>query len=420
MRFSTKLTNTTNTTILKYIIFISFIRKNENVFQKTHIKFFVINNREEIKYMIFTVDKSAFEKAVTPVSIIAQSKAAESSMGGIFLEAKGGLLTLYCYDIEKGIKTTVEADIEKEGKIIADTQIVPIIHSLPEGDVRIVVDDNYIMKITAGDADFQILGRSADTYPAMPEVKGYSAFKLSRRQFKQMITRTIFAVSNDDTKPILKGSLFNVNSENITISAIDGFRVAVRNEKSDSENPELDIRFIMPGRAQQNLIRLMDDSDEDIVCELSNKHIIFTLDNLFILIRLLEGDFPDYTKYVPQPDSTAVVDRVSLIASLERVALINDKLKASARLQFANDQLKISCETDKGKINDLIPVYMEGDPIEVNFNQNYLIDALKACDNDKVLMRIASKGRGLVIVPRDEDKKEESTYLQLVMPVRSR
>lgn len=370
--------------------------------------------------MIFTVDKSAFEKAVTPVSIIAQSKAAESNAGGIFIEAKQDTLTLYCYDIEKGIKTTVDADVEKEGKIIADTQIVPIIHSLPEGEVRIEVDDNYIMRITSGDADFQILGRSGDVYPSMPEVKGYSSFKLSRKQFKAMIARTIFAVSNDDTKPILKGSLFNVTSENMTISAIDGFRVAVRSEKTESENDELNISFIIPGKAQQNLLRLIDDNDEDIVCELSNKHIIFVIDNLFILLRLLEGDFPDYIKYIPQPDTTAVVDRLSLIASLERVALINDKLKASARLNFANDQLKISCETDKGKINDLLNVYMEGEPIEVNFNQNYLIDALKACDNDKVLMKIASRGKGLVIVPRDEDKKDNASYLQLVMPVRSR
>ena len=370
--------------------------------------------------MIFTVDKSLFEKAVTPVSIIAQSKAAESNYSGIFMEAKGSTLTLYCYDIEKGIKTTMEADIEKEGKIIADPQIVPIIHSLPEGDVRIVVDDNYIMKITAGDADFQILGRSGDAYPAMPEVKGYSDFKLSRKQFRSMINKTIFAVSTDDTKPILKGSLFNVTSEKMTISAIDGFRVAVREEKSESENPELNIRFIIPGKAQQNLLRLMDDSDEDIVCELSNKHIIFNMDNLFILIRLLEGDFPDYKKYLPEYQSVATVDRASLIASLERVALINDKLRASARLIFAGDQLKISCETDKGKINDVIPLYLDGEAIEVNFNQNYLIDALKACDHDKVVMRIASKGKGMVIVPRDEDKNEDSSYLQLVMPVRSR
>ncbi len=370
--------------------------------------------------MIFTVDKSSLEKAVTPVSIIAQSKAAESTAGGIFFEAKNDTLTLYCYDIEKGIKITIDAEIEKEGKIIADTQIVPIIHSLPEGDVTITVDDNNIIKISSGDADFQILGRNAEAYPAMPEVKGYSNFTLSRKQLRSMINKTIFAVSSDDTKPILKGSLFNVSGDEITISAIDGFRVAMRNEKSKSENENLNISFIIPGRAQQNLLRLMDDSDEDITVELSNKHIIFILGNLFILIRLLEGDFPDYNKYVPVPDTTAVVDRLSLISSLERVALINDKLKASAKLYFGNDQLKISCETDKGKISDLLPVYMEGEPIEVNFNQNYLIDALKACDNDKVMMRIAAKGRGLVIVPREEDRKDEAGYLQLVMPVRSR
>ena len=220
--------------------------------------------------MIFTVDKSLFEKAITPVSIIAQSKAQDSSYSGIFIEAKGDILTLYCYDIEKGIKTTVNADVEKEGKIIADPQLGPIIHSLPEGEVRIEVDDNFIMKITSGEADFQILGRSGDTYPNMPEVKGYSTFKISKKQFRTMINKTIFAVSSDETKPILKGSLFNVTSEKISISAIDGFRVAVREEKSKSENPELNIRFIMPGKAQQNIMRLMDDSDEEIVCELSN------------------------------------------------------------------------------------------------------------------------------------------------------
>lgn len=370
--------------------------------------------------MIFTVDKSAFEKAITPVSIISQSKAAESNYSGIFIEAKNGLLTLYCYDIEKGIKTTTEADVEKEGKIIADAQLVPIIHSLSDGDVRIEVDDNYIMKITSGDADFQILGRSGDTYPNMPEVKGYSTFKLSKKQFRSMINKTIFAVSGDDTKPILKGSLFNVTSEKISISAIDGFRVAVREEKSKSENPELNIRFIMPGKAQQNIIRLMDDSDEDIVCELSNKHLIITMDGLFMLFRLLEGDFPDYRKYLPEYEAVATVDRASLITSLERVALINEKLKASAKLNFTAGQLKISCETDKGKINDLIPCGLDGEDMEINFNQNYLIDALKACDDDMVVLRLASRGKGMVIVAREEDVKEDASYLELVMPVRSR
>lgn len=382
--------------------------------------FMFLYEKMEDKKMIFTVDKAQFEKAITPVSLIAQSKAAESTLSGIYIEAKDSQLLLYCYDIEKGIRTSVEANVEKEGKIIADTQIVPIIHSLPQGEITITVDDNYIIKITAGDADFQILGRSAETYPAMPEIQGFSNFSISRKQLKNIINKTIFAVSNDDTKPILKGSLFEIANGNMTVCAIDGFRISVRSEKSKTDNGELCVKFIMPGKAQQNLLRLLDDSDEEVTCELANKHIIFVIDNMYILIRLLEGDFPIYTKYLPQHEVTAVVDKASLISSLERVALINDRLKASAKLQFINDKLKISCETDNGKINDILPVYMEGDPIEVNFNQNYLIDALKACEDEKVFLKISGHGKGLVIVARDEDEKEDKFYLQLVMPVRSR
>ena len=370
--------------------------------------------------MIFTVDKTQFEKAITPVSVVAQNKAAESSSSGIYIEAKNDTLILYCYDIEKGIKTTVEANVEKEGKIIADLQIVPIIHSLPAGDVTIEIDDNYIIKITAGDADFQILGRSAESYPELPSIKGFSNFKIARKQLRAIIAKTMFAVSTDDSKPILKGSLFEINNGNLNVCAIDGFRISVRSEKSSAENNDLNVSFIMPGKAQQNLLRIIDDSEEDVICELANKHIVFQVDNLYILIRLLEGEFPQYKKYIPTYEVSATVEKNSLIASLERVALINDKLKASAKLQFINDQLKISCETDMGKINDLIPIYMEGNPIEVNFNQNYLIDALRACDDEKVVMRIASGGKGLVIVAREEDEKENSYYLQLVMPVRSR
>ncbi len=370
--------------------------------------------------MLFSIDKTAFEKAITPVSFIAQSKSAESSLGGVYIEAKDNMLTLYCYDIEKGIKTTVPANVEREGKIIADTQLVPIIHSLPNGEFTVDIDENYIMKITSGDADFQILGRNADSYPSMPEIKGFSNFTISRKQLRTIINKTIFAVSNDETKPILKGSLFEINNDTLTVTAIDGYRISVRSEKSSTDKQDLNVSFIMSGKSQQNLLRLMDDSEEDLQCELANKHIIFVLDNLYILIRLLEGEFPQYKKYLPEPECTAVVDRASLISSLERVALINDKLKTSARLNFINDQLKINCETENGKINDLLSIYMEGDPIEVNFNQNYLIDALKACDDDKVVMKIATKGKGLVICARDEDEKEDKYYLQLVMPVRSR
>lgn len=372
--------------------------------------------------MRFTVNKADFEKAITPVSIIAQSKTAESTLNGIYLRAAGSELILYCYDIEKGIKTTLEATVSVEGCIIADPQIVPIVRSMPDGDIELVADEKFTITLNCGDATFQIPGRDGTTYPLMPEIKGYSAFSVTKKQVKNLINKTFFSVCKDDSNPILKGSLFEIRDNTLTVSAIDGFRFAVRREKSAVDCPDVDLSFIMPGRAEQNLLRIMDDTDGEIVFELGSKHIILHMDNLYIMVRLLDGDFPKYERFVPEYKTTAEVDRDALILSLERVSLVNEKMHSSAKLIFDNDILKISCETESGKVNDLLPIHMEGEPKEILFNQNFLIEALRACDNERVLLRIADGGRGMVIKACDKDEAEntDSYYMYLVMPIRSR
>ena len=136
--------------------------------------------------MKFTVNKDAFEKAIIPVSIIAQSKSAESALSGIYMRAENNQILLYCYDVEKGIKTSVDADVSSEGCIIADPQIVPIIHSMPEGDVEFSCDDKFVITLTCGDATFQIMGRDGSTYPDMPEIQGHTAFAITKKQFKNL------------------------------------------------------------------------------------------------------------------------------------------------------------------------------------------------------------------------------------------
>lgn len=370
--------------------------------------------------MNFTVNKVDFEKAIVPVSIIAQSKTADSTLNGIYIDAGNSEVTLFCYDIEKGIKTSIEAEVITPGKIVADSQIVPIIHSMPDGEINFSSDDKNIITLSCGDASFQIMGKDAEHYPAMPEIKGHTAFSVTKKQFRNLINKTLFSISKDDTNPILKGSLFEIKDNTLTVSAIDGFRFAVRKEKSAVDCPDVDLSFILPGKAQQNLLRIMEDNDDNIQLELGNKHLIVMMDNLYMMIRLLEGDFPRYEKFVPEYTTTAVIDRDSLIVSLERVAIVNEKMHSSAKLCFVNDTLKISCETESGKVNDLIPVHMEGEQKEVLFNQQFLIEALKGCENQKVLLRLAENGRGMVIKATDEDENEDSYYMYLVMPVRGR
>ena len=372
--------------------------------------------------MKFTVNKDAFEKAIVPVSIIAQSKSAESALSGIYMRAENNQSLLYCYDVEKGIKTSVDADVVSEGCIIADPQIVPIIHSMPEGDVEFSCDDKSVITLTCGDATFQIMGRDGSTYPDMPEIQGHTAFAITKKQFKNLINKTFFSISKDDSNPLLKGALFEIKDNTLTVTAIDGFRFAVRKEKSAVDCPDVSLSFILPGKAEQNLLRIMDDSDSEIAFELGNKHIIVHMDNLYIMIRLIDGEFPRYERYVPEYLLKAEVDRDALILCLERVAIVNEKMHSSAKLHFANDTLRISCETESGKVNDLIPVHMDGEECEVLVNQNFLIDALRACDNQKVLLRVAEGNRGMVIKATDEEeeKNADSYYIYLVMPIRGR
>lgn len=370
--------------------------------------------------MKFTVNKQDFEKALSPVSIIAQSKTADSSLNGIYIEANENELVLYCYDIEKGIKTTVDAQVSQNGKIIADTQIVAVVHSMPDGDITFSSDDNYVITLSCGDAVIQIMGKSTDSYPAMPEIKGNVAFAITKRQLKNLINKTLFSVLKDDTNPILKGSLFEIKDNTLTVSAIDGYRFAVRKEKSSVDCPDLNISFVIPGKVEQNLLRLMDDSEEEIKFELGNKHIIMVMDNLYLMIRLIEGDFPKYEKYIPQFSTSAVVRRDSLIDSLERVSIVNVNMHSSAKLNFVNGTIKIFCETETGKVNDVIPVQIEGEEKELLFNQVFLIDALKCCENENVLLKLAENGRGMVITSVDEDKSDDSEYLYLIMSIRGR
>lgn len=369
--------------------------------------------------MKFTVNKADFEKAITPVSIIAQSKTAESALHGIYIESKEGMVTLYCYDIEKGIKTKVDAFVAGEGSIIADPQIVQIIHSMPDGEITVSADDNFIITLNCGEAVFQIMGKDAKSYPSMPEIKGHTEFALTKKQMKSIITKTIFSACKEDANPVLKGSFFEIADNVLTVSAIDGFRCAVRKEKNSVDSPDLNLSFILPGKAQQNILRIMDDSDDEVRLELGAKHLIITMDGLFMMFRLIDGDFPKYEKYIPEYSTTAIIDRDSFITSLERVSIVNDKMKSSAKLNFANDTLRISCETESGKMNDVLPVKMEGEPKEVLFNQTFLLEALRCCENEKVELRL-SDGRATVITATEEDKSDESSYIYLIMPVRGR
>ena len=371
--------------------------------------------------MKFTADKKMLEKSIAPVCLGVAPKNTDPILEGIYIEAKDGILTMCSYDREKGIRTTLEADVEREGKIVVDAQKTSaIIHSLPDGPVTIEADENLIMRIVTDEADFQISGKDATNYPGLPDVRGDIDYTLQQNKIRAMINKTLFAVSQDDSKPIYTGSLFEIKGNSMRITALDGFRVSMRCDEGLTERDDLDLRFIMPGKAQSDLLRLISDSDRPISVNMARKHIIFTFDNVYFITRLLDGEFLDYKKKIP-PQRTigARINTARFIDSIERAALIIDeRIKSSIKLTFENSVLNISVATMLGKFKDEF-VYEESveGKLEIGFNHKILLEALRAINEEYITVTLSHNLGPMIITPDEKSEGNPDRFLYMILPV---
>ena len=370
--------------------------------------------------MKFTADKKLLEKSISPVALGVAPKNTDPLLEGIYLEVKDGILIMCSYDREKGIRTKLSVDMEREGKIVVDAQKTgAIIHSLPDGPVTVETDENLIMKIYTDEADFQISGKDATNYPGLPDVVGELDFTLQQNKLRNIINKTLFSVSQDESKPLYTGSLFEISGNLMRVTALDGFRVSVREEEGLTERDDLDLRFIMPGKAQSDLLRLISDNEQPISVSMARRHIIFTFDNVYYITRLLDGEFLDYRKKIPaNKEIEAEISTARFINSIERAALIIDeRIKSSIRLYFAEGALNISCQTMLGKFKDEFGINMEGGSMEIGFNHRILLDALKACGEEKVNISLSHNLGPMIITPDKTSEGNPGRFLYMILPV---
>lgn len=371
--------------------------------------------------MKFTADKKGLEKALQPVSYGVAPKNTDPLLEGIFWEAKDGLLTMCSYDREKGIRTTLEAEVSEEGSIVIDAQkTAAIIHSLPAGPVTVETDENLIVKIITEEADFQISGKDAKNFPGLPDVHGDLDFTLRQDKLRAIINRTLFAVSQDDSKPVYTGSLIEIKGNSMRITALDGFRVSMRCEEGLTEREDLDLRFIMSGKAQNDLLRLTSDCDSPVSVNMARKHIIVTFDNVYFISRLLDGDFLDYRKKIPpQIAVKARVNTARFIDSIERAALIIDeRIKSSIRLNFDGGVMTVNVATMLGKFKDEFTYEtIESGELEIGFNHKILLDALRAVNEEYITLTLSHTLGPMLITPDEQAEGDPERFFYMVLPV---
>lgn len=230
---------------------------------------------------------------------------------------------------------------------------------------------------------------------------------------REMIEKTIYAVSQDDKKPAHTGELFVIEPGSLTIVALDGYRLAIIQRDVECTR---DIRIIIPAKTLQELLKIMGGADDDVKIDANRRYVVFTSNGYTIMSRLIEGDFLNYESVIPKDRKTRVtVECKNFIDTIERASLIiTERLKNPLRISFAEDRVTVRCQTPLGKVVDeFAPVSMEGDAVEIGFNNRYLLDALRFSKCEKMVLEINGPLSPVKLLP--EDGKD---FIYLVLPVR--
>lgn len=365
--------------------------------------------------MKFTCEKYLLQAAVATASRAAASKSPNPALEGLLIEAAGDV-KLTGYDLIKGIYTRFAADVSAAGSVILNARLFDnIVRSLPDDIVTVEADEGSLTRITCGNAEFSIMGLEAESYPDLPSVEHQKSVSIPEKTMKEMIDQTIFAVSDNEARPIYTGALFEIEAGNLTVVAVDGYRLALRRETMESAEMK-DCSFIAPGTALHDLQKMCSDGDETVKIVLGNKHISFSIGNCVLITRRLEGEFLDYKKAIPSEYTYRLkADRARLLKAVDRVSLIiDDRIKNPLRCIFGKNRLNMYCVTSIGKGEDICEYEGDGEGLEIGFNNRYLQDALKAAPADKIEICLNNGSSPCVLVPEDGSGK----FIYMVLPVR--
>ena len=365
--------------------------------------------------MRFTCEKSMLVQGLNIAGRTVAQKSSLSVIEGILCKAGLGL-SLTGYNMETAITYEIEAEVADPGQCILPAKLFgDIIRRLPEGPVTVVVSDDYKVSIRAGYASFTISAESAEDYPELPDVNSGRPIRIPQTKLKELISGTIFAVSENQGRPIHTGVKFEVTDTSITAIAVDGFRLARRTYHPE-EGTERELSFVVPAAGLKEVEKIVADVEDMASFTLGTKHILFQIGKATLVCRLLEGEFLDWRKVVPSNCPIKLVANVGeLASSVERVGLIvSEKYKSPVRCIFSHNELLMRTNTTIGAADDKCSLAGDGKELEIGFNVRYLADALKVVPSEEVTLELTNSLSPIVLTPVDD----KFDFAYMVLPVR--
>ena len=367
--------------------------------------------------MKFSCEKHILQSAVAVCSRAAAAKSPIPALEGVLLEA-GERLRVTGYDLKKGIYTNIEADVTEPGSIVLDAKLFgEMVRKMPDGIICISSDEENKTTVKCGKTEFSFMGVDSGEYPELPSVDGIKSYKIKQGVLKNMINQCIFAVSDNDSRPVYTGSMFEVENGVLAMVSVDGYRLAIRREAI--EGPEEHNEFIVPATALADIERISEaDSEEDTGIYVGANHVSFIVGSTVVISRRLEGDFLNYRKAMPDTFKLHIkVGRTELLRVVDRDALIIDeKTKNPVRMTFNENFIDCLCNTPIGKAEDVCFSEGDGEGLEIGFNGKYLMDALKAAPADEIDLCLNGNTSPCIMVPTDGSE----TFKYMILPIRLR
>lgn len=364
--------------------------------------------------MKFSCEKALLSSAVSITSRAVAAKSSIPAMEGILIEA-GNTLRLTGYNLETGIQAAVPAEIVEGGSLVLSARLFgEIVRKMPD-DVVVFTSQDYTVNIKCGLSEFNILGTDPEEFPQLPTVDQQNSLVIGQSTLRSMVSQTLFAVSDNESRPIHTGSLFEVDETGLTVVSVDGYRLALRHEAVEEKKGAEVFSFVVPGSALSEVEKIC-SGEESVTVTQGARHVMFQTGDTVLVCRRLEGDFLAYRNAIPRNNSIKVeVDTRALLTSIDRVSLIiSEKLKSPLRCVFGDGIISITTKTAIGDAADQCPIEGNGNDLEIGFNNKYLMDALKAAPADRLRLEFTSGVAPCVILPAEG----EENFVYMVLPVR--
>lgn len=366
--------------------------------------------------MKFSCNQQTLTKALNTVSKAVTSRTTIPILKGILLEVNNdNTLTLSASDLDLSIEKRIEVTAEESGAVVVSARLFSdIVRKLPNEEIQIEEQENNTIVIKCLASEFTIVGQPADEFPNIGEINFDKKISLEKDILKEMIKKTSFAASIDESKGIIVGVLVEMEEESLNMVALDGFRMAITREAMKKEEKK---KIIIAARILNEINKIISENEDsrEIYLILDEKKAVFLLDETKIVLRLLEGDFIKYNDILPKEyKSRIIVNRSDMLNSIERASLLAKEGKNNlVKLSLFRDKIIITSRSEEGNVREEVFVEKEGADLDIGFNSKYLLDVLRAVDDETIVMEFNTSVSPCLIKPI-----EGRNYEYLVLPVR--